>query len=98
MNTCVECLRAPCYRVHGILQGRGHTNISRARHRRPNACHDGDEHVLLLIEPTRVEAVPDTKEREAHIRQEFLGGLANRKRQKLDDSCAKRYARLTDHE
>lgn len=54
--------------------------------------------MLLLIESTRVEAVSDTKEREANIRQEPLGGLANREGQELDDSGTERYARLTDHE
>lgn len=54
--------------------------------------------MLLLIEPAGVEAVPDTKEREANIRQEPLGGLADREGQQLDDGRAEGYARLADHE
>lgn len=54
--------------------------------------------MLLFIEPSRVEAVRDTEQREANIRQEFLGGLADGEGQELDDSGAEGYARLTDHE
>lgn len=53
--------------------------------------------MLLLIEPARVEAMPDTKEREAHIRQEPLGGLADRESQQLDDGRTEGYAGLADH-
>lgn len=54
--------------------------------------------MLFLVEPARVEAVSDPKEREADIRQEPLRGLANRKGQQLDDGRTQRYARLADHE
>lgn len=53
--------------------------------------------MLLLAESTRVEAVTDTKEREANIRQEPLCGLADREGQKLDDGRAEGDAGLAHH-
>lgn len=54
--------------------------------------------MLLLVEPARVKAVSHPEEREADIWQEPFRGLANRKRQQLDDGRTQGYARLADHE
>lgn len=54
--------------------------------------------MLLLVESTRIEAVTDTEEREANIRQEPLCGLADWEGQQLDDCRAEGDAGLAHHE
>lgn len=54
--------------------------------------------MLLLIEPSGVQTVSNSKERKPNIRQEPLGGLANGEGQELDDRGPEGDARLADHE
>lgn len=53
--------------------------------------------MLFLVKSAWVEAVTDTKKGEANIRQKFLGGLAHRKGQQLDNRRAQEDAGLADH-
>lgn len=60
--------------------------------------HDGDQHVLFLVERPRVQAVTDSHEREADIREDFLEKLPNRKAQKLSHICQNSDTGLSDGE
>lgn len=73
-------------------------NVVSVRRALRDTSHERDEHVFLLVERARVEAMPSPKERDTHVRQRLFPQLSQRVCKQLWDIGRDADGGLTDAE